>query len=206
MLFLQMSACNCMANLHKNWQKEEKESQKTMCLYRVGSCVLKLKITQLVNSMNPAGKWWTGCFTVMCRAVHILSCLKYGQYYVVPKISISLTFWCAYLERWAINAVSTRMKLCENVLRVAEASVKHHLRLSFLEGLSDRAHVNRRHAREDESMPRARAHSPSCKQRSSIRTMEIHYLFFSQSILSIPTFFSLHDHNITGMSKPCQGP
>lgn len=185
-----------MANLHKKLTARKEGKWKNNVLYRVGSCFLNLKIIQLVNSVKPAGTWWAGCFAVMCRAVHILSCLKYRQRAPCSAQNINLTFLCAYLERWAINASSTRMKLWENVLRAAEASVKHHL-----EGFSDRARVNGRHAREDESMPKARAHNPSCNQRSSVRTMEVHYLCFSQSILSISTFFCAHDHNVRGMSS-----
>lgn len=78
MFSLQMSACNCAANLNKDWQQEEGK-WKNSVLCRLGSCFLNLKIIQLVNSVKPAGKWWTGCFAVMCRTVHILSCLKYRQ-------------------------------------------------------------------------------------------------------------------------------
>lgn len=92
------------------------------------------------------------------------------------------------------------MKLWKNVLRAAEASVKHHLRLSFLEGFSGRAHVYRRHAGEDESVPKARAHSPSCKQRSSNRLMEVHlYAFLRVSLAS--QHFSLL---MTTVSEECE--
>lgn len=78
MFSLQMSACNCITNHNKNWQLR-REGERNSNVYRLGSCFLNLKIIPLGNSETRAGKWRSGCFTALSRAVHILCYLKYRE-------------------------------------------------------------------------------------------------------------------------------